>query len=350
MKKLNTAEFIKRSKLKFGDKFDYSKCQYSGMKEKVILTCKIHGNFSQLPDTHLNKGLCSCPQCRLEKIANDCKIRDYSGKKYKVTSKEEFLSKCYKKYGNKFKIDTSNFTSIMMENTINVICPTHGEFKILPKYLVSKCNTHGCSKCGLIESAQKRKYSYDELVEKCNDLFKFKYIYPEYNRTNYNNMSSKIDIVCDIHGTFSNTAGKHSIGTGCHKCKVEDMIKNNLMVGGYSEELFINNPNLKNVPAILYYLKINDGKYYKIGISKNTVRDRIRYLKSKAKTCGQLLTFQILEVLPLPLYDCFKTEQKILTIFKDRRLFRKWSTELFSIDILQNKSLKILCDTIPDLL
>lgn len=61
MKKLTQSDFIKRAKEVHGDRFDYSKCVYKGMTEKVVITCKKHGDFLQLPHAHL-KGQ-GCKKC-----------------------------------------------------------------------------------------------------------------------------------------------------------------------------------------------------------------------------------------------------------------------------------------------
>ena len=60
-KKVNTKSFIAMAKEVHGDRYDYSKIKYINSKTKVIIICKIHGEFLQIPNTHLlNSG---CPQC-----------------------------------------------------------------------------------------------------------------------------------------------------------------------------------------------------------------------------------------------------------------------------------------------
>ena len=51
-----TENFIKKSKLKYGDKYDYSNTVYGkNAHEKVIITCKKHGDFKIAPANHLSK-------------------------------------------------------------------------------------------------------------------------------------------------------------------------------------------------------------------------------------------------------------------------------------------------------
>lgn len=61
MKKLTTEEFISKAILVHGDEYDYSKTVYNGNRTNVIITCKIHGNYSQSPKVHLIGG--RCPIC-----------------------------------------------------------------------------------------------------------------------------------------------------------------------------------------------------------------------------------------------------------------------------------------------
>ena len=42
---MNTENFIKRAKELHGDKYDYSKSEYKGGKEKICIICPEHGEF-----------------------------------------------------------------------------------------------------------------------------------------------------------------------------------------------------------------------------------------------------------------------------------------------------------------
>ena len=46
MKKLTTEEFIVKSKLIWGDRFDYSFVEYKTSNDKVKIICREHGEFS----------------------------------------------------------------------------------------------------------------------------------------------------------------------------------------------------------------------------------------------------------------------------------------------------------------
>ena len=59
MRKLTTEEFIEKAKAKHGDKYYYSKVDYVDSKTKVIIICKEHGEFKQKPRNHLHGQGCS---------------------------------------------------------------------------------------------------------------------------------------------------------------------------------------------------------------------------------------------------------------------------------------------------
>lgn len=53
-KKLDTREFIRRAREVHGDKFDYSKANYTTAHARVELTCPAHGAFTQKAYSHLS--------------------------------------------------------------------------------------------------------------------------------------------------------------------------------------------------------------------------------------------------------------------------------------------------------
>ena len=57
----NTAEFITKSQLVHGDKYDYSKAHYTASSERVSIICPKHGTFEQLATSHLSG--CGCIKC-----------------------------------------------------------------------------------------------------------------------------------------------------------------------------------------------------------------------------------------------------------------------------------------------
>jgi hypothetical protein len=54
-KKITNEKFIEKSKLIHGDKYDYSLCNYKNAKTKVKIICKIHGIFEQISSSHTDQ-------------------------------------------------------------------------------------------------------------------------------------------------------------------------------------------------------------------------------------------------------------------------------------------------------
>lgn len=55
-------DFIKKSKHIHGNLYDYSKVNYVNCHTDIIIICKEHGEFSQLPLNHLKRN--GCPKCQ----------------------------------------------------------------------------------------------------------------------------------------------------------------------------------------------------------------------------------------------------------------------------------------------
>ena len=78
-------EFLSAAIKKHGHKYDYSKVVYKGKKHKIQITCKLHGDFLQNPNNHLNgKG---CPKCKQSKTEETIRLWLDTHKIYYVSQK-----------------------------------------------------------------------------------------------------------------------------------------------------------------------------------------------------------------------------------------------------------------------
>ena len=135
---------------------------------------------------------------------------------------DEFKIQANLKHNNKYKYDDV----IYVNNTskVNIFCTYHGHFLQSPKnHLKGK----GCPKCYF----DKIRYTICEFKEKANRVHDNIYIY---DNINYINWKTKINIICDQHGTFIQTPDAHLQGKGCPKCKkskserkIENILKSN---------------------------------------------------------------------------------------------------------------------------
>ena len=186
------AEWIEKAKDVHEDKYDYSKVDYKTNKSKVIIICKIHGEFLQNPNSHL-----------LEHGCNKC-ARILVGNKTKKGN-ELFIKQAVEKHGDKY--DYSKVDYFNCATDIIIICKSHGEFLQTPE---GHLKSFGCKKCHGIYH-----YTTEEWIEKASKKHGNKY---DYSKVDYKNSSSKIIIICKIHGKFSQSAGCHMHGDGCSKC------------------------------------------------------------------------------------------------------------------------------------
>ena len=88
----------------------------------------------------------------------------------------------------------------------------------------------------------------------------------------------------------------------------------------------------------MYYLSINNGEFYKIGITTTDPRDRGKSLKSKSK--GFIKNYDIIYTEEMSLYNAFLKEEYILNKFSENRTYKKWTTELFNKDVLEKSLLE----------
>ena len=188
MKRLTTEEFVEKTRKIHGNKYDYSKVEYKDSHTKVSIICPIHGEFLQTPNNHLNGQ--QCPFCSYPNIN---------------LSKEKFVSLAKNVHGDKY--DYSKVVYKNAKDKLIIICPIHGEFlQSFEKHVV---RGQGCPKC-----AGKNKDA-SEFIFQANKIHKNKY---DYSKTNYISATTKVTIICPIHGEFLQAPAKHLCGDGCPKC------------------------------------------------------------------------------------------------------------------------------------
>jgi very-short-patch-repair endonuclease len=129
-KRLNKTEFIERAILLHGYKYDYSDSIYLSNKEKIFINCPIHGKFEQKPHNHL-KGY-GCYDCGLKLQLENVKR----------VSIGDFIARSNKIHLNKYNYSLVNFKHT--NDTIQIICPIHGEFS---QKVYGHLSGRGCSKC-----------------------------------------------------------------------------------------------------------------------------------------------------------------------------------------------------------
>tara|TARA_R110000868_G_scaffold75946_6_gene218856 strand:+ start:29682 stop:30599 length:918 start_codon:yes stop_codon:yes gene_type:complete len=120
--------FIKKANIIHNHKYDYSKVKYINNYTKILIICKNHGDFYQIPNSHLSKqGCAKCKNSNISKI--EMQWLDYlnipneyrqvpiiiNNKKYRTDAYDPITNTIYEFYGdfwhgnpNKYKPDYIN--------------------------------------------------------------------------------------------------------------------------------------------------------------------------------------------------------------------------------------------------
>jgi hypothetical protein len=137
----NTQSFIDKAVSIHGETYLYDNVMFVSVKAPILITCKIHGDFEQRPDKHINGGQ-GCPRCK--KSAR--KDLDY------------FITMGNKIHNNFYDYSLVEFTR--MFDKISIICPLHGIFRQLPANHIN--HKQRCPKC-IVGKSKKEKLWLDAI-------------------------------------------------------------------------------------------------------------------------------------------------------------------------------------------
>lgn len=172
--KSTTEKFIEKARKIYGDKYSYDKTDYTLAKNKVIITCSIHGDFEQRANSHLN-GF-GCYECGKKKVSENNKL-----------SLQEVIDKF--KNINEDKYDYSKVIYKNNHTNVEIVCKIHGSFLQTPK---SHFYGSGCPNCG-VKISQPEQYIlsfiksvyYGEIIQSYRPIWmegqELDIFIPEYN-------------------------------------------------------------------------------------------------------------------------------------------------------------------------
>jgi hypothetical protein len=127
---------------------------------------------------------------------------------------EEFIENSQKKHGKKY--DYSKVNYINKRTKVVIICPIHGEFE---QQAGGHMNGYGCPQC-----ANNQRKTTEEFIKEAVEIHGNKF---DYSKTIYKNSSTKVIIICPIHGEFRQKPSDH-IGKkcGCNQCRLNKSKEN----------------------------------------------------------------------------------------------------------------------------
>ena len=261
--KLTTEEFIEECRDRHGQKYDYRKVVYDGRHRKVIIICRVHGEFEQTPNSHIRGGS-GCPKCShirvaafhrksLENFLLDAaevhgERYDYGKVVYKNTmtkvtigcrphgefaqtpdahlggagcptcagnerrTTEQFIALAKLLHGETY--DYSKVLYVNNHTDVIIICRKgHGEFPQTPSAHLD--TAAGCPPCGYARTTAYTRKSVEEFIEEAQNVHGMLY---DYSKVVYQNNHTNIIIGCSVHADFEQSPGNHLGGAGCPSC------------------------------------------------------------------------------------------------------------------------------------
>ena len=200
-RRLTTEEVIAAAREVHGDRYDYSKVNYTRRCDKICIICPEHGEFYQTSYEHTHGQ--GCYLCRNKKIGDS-----------KRKSAEEFVRQAEAVFGNLYDYSLVEYKN---NNTpVRIVCRKHGVFEKKPsKHLMGQ----GCQKCAAEAVVRHHTLGRSEWLQRFvkahGDTYDYSLV-PERVKG-----VEKVQIVCGRHGVFEQSPATHAKGAGCPECAAE---------------------------------------------------------------------------------------------------------------------------------
>ena len=182
---------LDKAKVVHGDKYDYSRVEFTNISNKVEIVCRTHGSFWQSLLNHvLNEN--NCPTCSQ---ADD------------LLTFEEFLTKARIIHGERYMYRKEAYQNTA--SMITITCKEHGDF---PQRAASHLAGCGCKACFVISN----RLTTDQFIKNAQEIHNNRY---DYSKAIYSGSKSKVEIICPKHGSFWQSPNSHvSHRAGCKGC------------------------------------------------------------------------------------------------------------------------------------
>ena len=284
--RFTTSDFIRKAREVHGDLYDYSKVDYVNAHTKVLIVDPDYGEFWQKPNHHLTG---SNNPARVGGVAD---------------TQQDFIKKAKEVHGGLYDYSLVKYVNSLTK--VKIIDPDYGVFEQSPSSHLIGSDSPGRSGAAI---SDRQRMSQDEFVSRASKIHKGLY---DYSKVNYQGYNEPVTIIDPEYGEFEQKPSSHLKGSG-HMNRAHF---------GFNI----------NLPAILYYLKVQGGKGYKIGITNRTVAERFVGEADK------------IEVIKTWYYESGKDardrEQEVLSKYKSMKyigehLLSSGNTELFNKDILE---------------
>ena len=197
--------FIKQSREKYGDIFDYSLSEYNGGHMPITIICKNNHVFTTQPTTHLNKNSKGgCAQCHFNNLPN--LLTKYN--------QETFIQKVSELHNNAYDYSKTVYKELRIPVTIT--CKIHGDF--IQKPIGHLHHKNGCNECGRIRTINAQTLTEEQIAEKLNKFRKIHNNRYQYGKIFRENLVLWLEIICPKHGPHITRFFNHEKGHGCPSC------------------------------------------------------------------------------------------------------------------------------------
>jgi len=182
-------EYIKNILSKFNDRLSIiDNRENYGYRDYINILCSKHGEYAIRYDHLIDYG---CSKCSKENK--------------NIIKQENFINRSKLLHNNKYLYDKVIYVNNRKKVIIN--CVIHGDFLMSPfNHYTSK---QGCKYCNY-------KLTTEEFISRSKVIHKERY---NYDKSFYINDKNKIEIICDLHGSFFQRPSSHFAGNGCPSCK-----------------------------------------------------------------------------------------------------------------------------------
>jgi very-short-patch-repair endonuclease/rubrerythrin len=160
-----------------------------------------------------------------------------------------------------------------------------------------------------------KKLTTKEFIDRSNKVHNYKY---DYSKSNYIGSDFNIDIICPIHGEFTQPADEHMRGHGCKKCgiekyvskkrnKLEDLIKraniihNNKYIydkikdhTSMTDDVLVTCPKHGDFPTCLHY-HINKKRCCPKCDMENRTDDNEKFIEKARKVHGDKYNYSLVD-------------------------------------------------------
>jgi hypothetical protein len=197
-------EVIAAFRRRHGDRYSYTKTQYAGSNQKVVVTCGEHGDFEILPGHHRNGT--GCRHCYFESR--------------RITS-AQFIAKCRDAHGAVYDYELVPENVDVSKDIVEIRCTLHG--LIFSQSASNHMHGHsGCPRCRserILGNRPKQNRDFAkakiEFVRRAQEIHGDIYDYSEFD---FRGVTKKGVVKCAIHGPFEQTPNGHLGSKGCPIC------------------------------------------------------------------------------------------------------------------------------------